>query len=161
MVLEYLNFRKSKDGVQTIVSDAPKSPILNDEDEKFLERLTSEAEGKAPPLPERPVVIFDTGEKVVGKDAQVALMNGAEKVPLPQSPPAVTPFVAPNSAENKASQKAQEYLSYVRNLPQRFTNKVSATVSVFNRVRSYFSVGQGKGESWFRSAGCCKGCQAG
>ncbi|KAF2745080.1 hypothetical protein M011DRAFT_527870 [Sporormia fimetaria CBS 119925] len=56
------------------------SPILDEEDEKFLHRLASlsqEPETTPPPLPERPV----------GRNAQEALMDGADKVPLPVSPP--------------------------------------------------------------------------
>lgn len=67
-------------------------PVLDEEDEKFLERLAAiaqEPEGTPPPLPGRPVVIIDdNGQQKVGKDAQEALMDGADKIALPQSPPA-------------------------------------------------------------------------
>jgi hypothetical protein len=69
------------------------SPILDEEDEKFLHRLASianEPEGTPPALPERPVVILEGGEAKVGRDAQEALMAGADKVPLPSSPPPVS-----------------------------------------------------------------------
>jgi hypothetical protein len=128
MVLEYFNVRKSKDGAQTAVPDAPKSPILNDEDERFLEQLTTEEQ--PPPLPERPVVILDNGDKAVGKDAQVALMDGAEKIPLPQSPPVQSDSQTTKTEESKAAKKAHEYLTYVRNIPQKFTHKVSAVFIV-------------------------------
>jgi len=53
-------------------------PVLDEEDQVFLERLAaiaSEPEGDAPPLPTRPVQPTDNnGEKVVGRDAQTALM---------------------------------------------------------------------------------------
>ncbi|KAF2016283.1 hypothetical protein BU24DRAFT_198036 [Aaosphaeria arxii CBS 175.79] len=68
------------------------SPVLDEEDEKFLQRLAAiaqEPEGPAPPLPTRPVVVLDGGEKKVGKDAQEAIMDGANAVPLPVSPPEV------------------------------------------------------------------------
>lgn len=74
-------------------SDEPAAePVLDEEDQKFLERLTAiadEPEGPAPPLPTRPPVevIDDNGEKKVGRDAQEALMDGADKVALPMSPP--------------------------------------------------------------------------
>jgi hypothetical protein len=142
-MLKYFERRKSKDGAKTAVADPPpKSPILTDEDEKFLQSLTAE---DAPPLPERPVVVLDTGKKVVGKDAQEAIMDGANTVPLPQSPPAqpetVEPATAPvTTAETtalespttgaKASKKAQDYLSFVRGIPQRFASKVCVLKSV-------------------------------
>jgi hypothetical protein len=75
-------------------SDEPvTSPMLDEEDEKFLQRLAAiaqEPEGTPPPLPNRPVVVTDNGERKVGKDAQEALMDGANKIPLPTSPPEMT-----------------------------------------------------------------------
>lgn len=68
------------------------SPVLNEEDEKFLARLTAiaqEPEGPRPPLPTRPTEVGANSQKRLGKDAQEALMDGADKVPLPTSPPEV------------------------------------------------------------------------
>ncbi|CAO2647731.1 Nn.00g086530.m01.CDS01 [Neocucurbitaria sp. VM-36] len=70
-------------------------PVLDEEDERFLERLAaiaSEPEGTPPPLPTRRMEVVDdeTGEKKVGRDAQEALMDGADKVALPMSPPETT-----------------------------------------------------------------------
>jgi|TARA_R110002003_G_scaffold44_7_gene3245 hypothetical protein len=69
-------------------------PVLDEEDQIFLERLAaiaSEPEGEAPPLPTRPAEVIDNkGEKRVGRDAQIVLMDGADKIALPQSPPEVT-----------------------------------------------------------------------
>lgn len=73
-------------------------PVLDEEDEKFLERLAaiaSEPEGTPPPLPGRPAVVIDeNGQQKVGKDAQEALMDGADKVALPKSPPEKKPFAS-------------------------------------------------------------------
>ncbi|KAJ4350129.1 uncharacterized protein N0V89_008750 [Didymosphaeria variabile] len=69
------------------------SPVLDEEDEKFLARLAAiaqEPEGPRPPLPSRPAEVVENGEKKTGRDAQQALMDGADKVPLPTSPPEVT-----------------------------------------------------------------------
>lgn len=81
--------------VSTPSAETATSPVLDEEDEKFLERLASfedELEGTPPPLPERPAaVIADSqGHVKVGRDAQEALMDGAEKIPLPMSPPEET-----------------------------------------------------------------------
>jgi hypothetical protein len=71
-------------------------PVLDDEDQRFLERLAaiaSEPEGTPPPLPqrtERTEIVDGKGEKKVGKDAQYALLDGADKVLLPLSPPETT-----------------------------------------------------------------------
>jgi len=90
MVLSYFGLKKQgqKAGAQPNdeAGDDVKSPILNEEDEKFLHEITSTDE-PPPPLPRRPTVIMDNGKKVRSKDPQVALMDGAEQIPLPQSPP--------------------------------------------------------------------------
>lgn len=73
-------------------------PVLDEEDEKFLERLAaiaSEPEGTPPPLPGRPAVVVDEdGQQKVGKDAQEALMDGADKIALPKSPPEKKAFTS-------------------------------------------------------------------
>lgn len=73
-------------------------PVLDEEDEKFLERLAaiaSEPEGTPPPLPGRPAVVIDeNGQQKVGKDAQEALMDGADKIALPKSPPEKKAFTS-------------------------------------------------------------------
>jgi len=91
--MEYFNKLRTKKGKEKLQADeAPKSPVLDDEDEKFLERLASlSAEPDAPPPVQLdgPTVILDNGAKVQGRNAQEALMDGADKVPLPTSPPEV------------------------------------------------------------------------
>ena len=79
--------------ISTPSEEPAASPVLDEEDEKFLQRLAAiaqEPEGPAPALPDRPVVILDGGEKKVGKDAQQAIMDGADAIPLPMSPPELT-----------------------------------------------------------------------
>ncbi|KAF1837313.1 hypothetical protein BDW02DRAFT_491697 [Decorospora gaudefroyi] len=68
-------------------------PVLDAEDQQFLERLAaiaSEPEGTPPPLPQRTQIVDNKGEAKVGRDAQDALMDGADKVALPTSPPETT-----------------------------------------------------------------------
>jgi hypothetical protein len=68
-------------------------PVLDEEDQIFLERLAaiaSEPEGTPPPLPQRTKrmeTVDDKGERKVGRDAQEALMDRANEVQLPMSPP--------------------------------------------------------------------------
>ena len=89
MVLEYFNIKNIRKNKRGNGDEAVKTPILNDEEEKFLHHITLEdPEGTPPPLPERPVIILDNSKEVKGKDAQIALMDGADKIPLPSSPPA-------------------------------------------------------------------------
>jgi len=148
-MLKYFERRKSKDGAKTAVAEPPKSPILTEEDEKFLQSLT--AEDDAPPLPERPVVILDIGKKVVGKDAQEAIMDGANTIPLPQSPPAQPETAATAETTTtgaKASKKAQDYLSFVRGIPQRLASKVSEAKMPYTNDSNKV-LGQGEGTDRF------------
>lgn len=120
---------------------ADAQPVLNDEDERFLERITSEE--APPPLPERPVVIFDNGEKVVGKCAQTALMAGANEIPLPTSPPLEGELNEGKIDESKDAtadgKKKKDYWSYVPNI--RF-----GKVSDFQISEAYLTSNQGKGK---------------
>ena len=75
-------------------------PVLNDEDEAFLHRITSEGtppplperSSPAPALPERPPQLparpqdLPTAGETQGNNAQIALMNGAQEIPLPSAP---------------------------------------------------------------------------
>jgi len=117
--------------------DTEAEPLLNDEDQNFLERITSEE--APPPLPERPVVILDNGEKAVGKDAQVALMAGADAIPLPSSPPVEGDTKQDNVDHSKgqtgeAEKKKRDYWSYVPNL--RFTGKGKAKEQMASDLQS-------------------------
>ncbi len=68
------------------------SPIFDEEDHRFLQRLAAiaqEPESTPPPLPTRAVEVVDNQDTKVGDDAHEAILDGADKVPLPTSPPAV------------------------------------------------------------------------
>ena len=66
-------------------------PILNEEDEAFLARIETEGtppalpERPRPPLPTRPQDLPQVGE-IEGNNAQVALMDGSQNIPLPDVP---------------------------------------------------------------------------
>ena len=83
MAMEYVNYIKSKAHLSfTTKSEAP---VLSEEDEKFLSHITSDE--KAPTLPARPGVLgLPVAGDTKGNDAQVALMNGAQNIPLPDTP---------------------------------------------------------------------------
>lgn len=104
-MLKYMPFRKSKDK-----SSNENESTLKEADEEFLERIASE--GAPPPLPTRPTIILDNGTKVKGKDAQVALMDGADKVPLPSSPPEVQ-----EGGDDKKKEQ-RNYWSYMPTIPR-------------------------------------------
>lgn len=84
MAMQYINYIKAKAHIST--APRSESPVLSDEDEQFLKRITSDNE-TAPPLPKRPDVqdLPVTGE-TKGNNAQIALMDGAQYITLPESP---------------------------------------------------------------------------
>jgi len=81
MVLEFLK-KKGKEAAPTAEAATAKSPILSEQDEKFLEKIMSEEQSP----PDMALVLAEPAQ---GKNAQTALLDGADKVPLPTSPPAV------------------------------------------------------------------------
>ena len=95
-----------------MVKSKSDQPILSDEDEAFLNRLT--ADENPPPLPPRP---GSSQFSVVGetqiKDAQIALMDGAQNVPLPRTPEGLSeePDSLPEaSIPSKKSRKTWSWL---------------------------------------------------
>ena len=98
-MMEYFSSKRARSR-----SPAPpvESPILNEEDEAFLARI--ETEGTPPELPERPRPSLPTRPQdlpQVGEtehnNAQVALMDGSQNIPLPDDP--VTPDDVLTTAE--------------------------------------------------------------
>ena len=88
-MMEYFSSKRarSKSPAPPVIED----PILNEEDEAFLARI--ETEGTPPELPERPRPSLPTRPQdlpQVGEternNAQVALMDGSQNIPLPDVP---------------------------------------------------------------------------
>ena len=104
-MLEYFTLKKAKKHQE----EAEKSevPVLTDEDEAFLQRIATE--GTPPPLPDRPHDLAVAGESK-GNDAQIALMNGAQDIPLPDVPdtPDDVLVAIEGEQDNKGKGKAKE-----------------------------------------------------
>jgi hypothetical protein len=101
------------------------SPVLDEEDEKFLQRLaaiTQEDEGTPPPLPTRPIEIVEDGEKKVGRDAQEAIMDGADQVALPMSPPEVPADQSEKGKEGGGLNRRKSVMSYFTLAQNKFKN---------------------------------------
>ncbi|KAF1987199.1 hypothetical protein K402DRAFT_375823 [Aulographum hederae CBS 113979] len=124
-MLQYFNLKKGQKhpsaDAEPEKSDA-KSPVLNEEDEQFLQNITSD-DSPPPPLPKRPTMILDNGQKVKGKDAQVALMAGADQIPLPSSPPVEADTQLGSKKEEDISPEEEKkrinYWSYIPSIPSR------------------------------------------
>jgi len=82
MVLEFLKKRGSKQAAPTAEAATAKSPVLSEQDEKFLEKILSQEQSP----PDQALVLAEPPQ---GRNAQTALLDGADTVPLPTSPPAV------------------------------------------------------------------------
>ena len=86
-------------------------PVLSEDDEAFLNSITSE---NPPPLPPRPAVMdLPIAGESHGNDAQVALFDGAQQIPLPETPSEVVeePAVLPDSEEKpKKPRKAWSWM---------------------------------------------------
>lgn len=96
--MEYINYIKSKARLAT--ASKSDTPVLSEEDEQFLDHITSQE--NPPPLPARPVLTIPEI-----RDAQVALMDGADNIPLPATPNEVTKeLVAEPDSEATATDDA-------------------------------------------------------
>lgn len=97
--MEYIKYLKAKAVVAT--STKADKPVLSEEDEQFLNRITSQ--DNPPPLEVR--------------DAQIALMDGAQNIPLPETPDetATEPTFPPNASSSKGkTNTAQKTWSWLR-----------------------------------------------
>jgi len=82
--MEYLNYVKNKAHIGT--SKKFEAPVLTEEDEQFLNRVTSHDQ-QPPPLPARSLIQdLPVAGEVQGNDAQLALLEGAQNVALPETP---------------------------------------------------------------------------
>ncbi|KAI5198505.1 hypothetical protein AUEXF2481DRAFT_92286 [Aureobasidium subglaciale EXF-2481] len=95
-VLSWTRARKNREALE---KTNPQNPVLNDDDEQFLERITSQ-EAPAPPLPTiEPTVIDDEGNK---REANATQKEAAEMI-LPASP--------------GESKEKRTWASYIPNVP--------------------------------------------
>lgn len=83
MAMEYINYIKAKAHVSRAQKSA--TPVLSEEDEAFLNHITSDE--NPPPLPARPhITDLPVAGDTRGNDAQVALLDGAQNIALPATP---------------------------------------------------------------------------
>ena len=108
--MEYIKYITSKARIATATKS--EQPVLTEEDEQFLDHITSQE--NPPPLPARPVVVSPEI-----KDAQFAIMDGAQNIPLPETPGEVTedPILAPVTdvtTTDDAEEKPKNSWSWLR-----------------------------------------------
>lgn len=112
MAMEYINYIKAK----AHVSRAHKSetPVLSEEDEAFLNHITSDE--NPPPLPARPhITDLPVAGDTRGNDAQVALLDGAQNIALPATPDETSEEQTwPPEASSKQSPSKRSTWSWLR-----------------------------------------------
>lgn len=87
----------------------------------FLNKITSDE--KPPPLPARPTVILDNGEQVEENETNIAVLEGADQIPLPKSPPAEESAQEPldkgkvKAEKDAGEKKRRNYWSYIQSVP--------------------------------------------
>jgi hypothetical protein len=111
MAMDYINYIKAKTHIST--SKKAEAPVLSEEDERFLNHITSDA--KAPALPARPRVLdLPVAGEARGNDAQIALMDGAQNIPLPDTPNEVSeePLMLEDSATAAKDGKKKKKLTW-------------------------------------------------
>jgi hypothetical protein len=148
--MEYINYVKAK--AKLARGDKSKTPVLSEEDETFLQRITSEEE--PPPLPARPnVTQLHVAGETQGRDAQLVLMDGAQNIPLPETPDETTKQLVaePESDESKDKTKETSRIpykwSFLRRDSRDMKHRVSSNaVQLFAVILSAIVIrcGQGK-----------------
>jgi len=87
--MDYFHTKQAKS--KSPMRQQVETPVLTEEDEAFLARIESEGTPPplparpAPPLPQRPQDLPEVGE-TEGNNAQVALYDGSQNIPLPDIP---------------------------------------------------------------------------
>lgn len=89
--MEYFSAKRTKTKSPMRPAEQTEAPLLTEEDEAFLARIETEGsppelpERPAPPLPQRPQDLPVAGE-FEGNNAQIALLDGSQHIPLPDVP---------------------------------------------------------------------------
>lgn len=88
-MLDYFHSKESRS--KSPMRQQVETPVLSEEDEAFLARIESEGtppalpERPAPQVPQRPQDLPEVGE-TEGNNAQVALYDGSQNIPIPDVP---------------------------------------------------------------------------
>ena len=89
--MEYFTAKRGKSKSPMRTPQQIETPVLTEEDEAFFARIETEGtppelpERPGPPLPKRPQDLPVAGE-TEGNNAQIALLDGSQNIPLPDVP---------------------------------------------------------------------------
>lgn len=129
--MKYVNYIASKANPW---QKAP-APVLTEEDEAFLQRVTSN-----PPASEPTASAQETSQE--GKDAQIALMDGAQNIPLPLSPTEEADKERPAAATGESNKDADKD-EKTKSPGSADSQTTSQSVSKMNKLRRW---------SWMRQS---------
>ena len=110
-MMEYFSAKRAKSKSPMRAPQRTETPLLTEEDEAFLARIETEGTPpelparRGPPLPQRPQDLPVTGE-TEGNNAQIALYDGSQNIPLPEvpdTPEDVLTTAEPESLEQEKS----------------------------------------------------------
>ena len=108
MAMQYIDYIKAKTRLATATKS--ETPVLSEEDEVFLNKIVSDENPPAlPPRPEK----FTQDVAPPFKDAQTAIMDGAQNIPLPETPQEITEeplMLQPDLKSSKSSRKTWSWL---------------------------------------------------
>ena len=103
-MLDYFSSKKAKKHPEKATKT--EEPVLNDDDEAFLQRITSQVEGTPPPLPERPQDLHEAGDSQ-GNDMQLVISEAARDIPIPDVPDTPEGIMPGVSSEQSVQDKGK------------------------------------------------------
>lgn len=145
MAMQYVNYIRSS----PYLNWTPKSekPILTDDDEQFLNRITTQEGG---------ATATELADDQRVRDAQTALMDGAQNIPLPETPseePKAELGDAPKDGESKTDAKPRTYWTFMRRDSRDSKRKVWSSARE-RKQNTNCCIGSGSYSG--QSHGCCR-----
>ena len=126
MIFDHLPLKRGKNNTPHGQEKLGQSPVLTEDDEQFLKNLTSEA------LPFPPsggsTLIFDDGSQTSTKDKQIDLLDGADQIPLPNTPQEIGTAEGGEVEGKEGNKRWQRMVAHLPTLPARILHKVSSDV---------------------------------
>ena len=123
MIFDHLPLKKGKKETSHGQGNLPQSPVLSDDDEQFLKSLTSEA--LPPPPPGDSILISDDGTQTLSKEEKLDLFDGADQIPLPNTPQGTGTVEEDKLGEQAESKKWRRIVARLPMFPARVLEKVN------------------------------------
>ena len=122
MILDRLPLKWGKKQASQPSDKLSQSPVLSEDDEKFLKSLTSEALPPSPPSDS--ILIFDDGTRSSSKAEKLDLLDGADQIPLPNTPQETGTAEEDKVGDQTENKKWRRIVAHLPTLPARVLEKV-------------------------------------